>query len=274
MANGRGRRRLRTKIDRESRVPYYVQLKAALEDHIEAGGWKPGDRIPGEPELCQIFGVSRTVVRQALNEMALQGIVVRQRGRGTFVAQPKISSRSLVQSVEGFYQDMAERGLKVVNEVLEQTMLPADPKVAAYLRVEPMEPVIKIVRLRFIQDEPIVLVTSYLPYELCRELINADLSQQSLYAFLEEHYELTIARGRRRIEATIAGAHEARLFHLPEGSALIKLESVSYLSDGTPIEYFDGLWRSDRARFEVEIVNIQAPPESEPGTDLDEGWLQ
>ncbi len=274
MANGRGRRRLRTKIDRESRVPYYVQLKAALEDHIEAGGWKPGDRIPGEPELCQIFGVSRTVVRQALNEMALQGIVVRQRGRGTFVAQPKISSRSLVQSVEGFYQDMAERGLKVVNEVLEQTMLPADPKVAAYLRVEPMEPVIKIVRLRFIQDEPIVLVTSYLPYELCRELINADLSQQSLYAFLEEHYELTIARGRRRIEATIASAHEAKLFHLPEGSALIKLESVSYLSDGTPIEYFDGLWRSDRARFEVEIVNIQAPPESEPGTDLDEGWLQ
>ena len=274
MSNGKRRRRLRTRIHRESPLPYYVQLKEALEDHIEAGGWKPGDRIPGEPELCQIFGVSRTVVRQALKEMAYEGLVVRQRGRGTFVAQPKISSRSLVQSLEGFYQDMAERGLKVVNQVLEQTMLPADPKVAAYLRVEPMEPVIKIVRLRFIQDEPIVLVTSFLPYELCRELINADLSQQSLYAFLEEHYGLSIARGRRRIEATVAGSHEADLFQLPEGSPLIKLESVSYLADGTPIEYFDGLWRSDRARFEVEIVNIQDPAGGEPEAGLDEGWLQ
>ena len=98
-------------IDRSSHVPYYLQLKGALVEGIESGDWKSGDLIPSEAELGQTFGVSRTVVRQALNELSFEGLVVRQKGKGTFVAQPKIASRGLVQSLEGFYGDMAERGV-------------------------------------------------------------------------------------------------------------------------------------------------------------------
>lgn len=254
----RPRPRLRTSIDRSSALPFYVQLKAALEAHIERGGWQAGDRIPGEPELCRMFGVSRTVVRQALNELAYEGLLVRQKGRGTFVSSPKLSSRGLVQSLDGFYKGMADRGLRVVNQVLEQAMVPAEPKVATYLRLEPMAPVTKIVRLRFIEDEPIALVTAYLPYDLCRELIGADLTEHSLYAFLEETCGLTVARGRRRIEAVGANEGEAKLLKLPAGSPLVLLESVSYLSDGTPLEYFKGTFRS---RFEVEIVGVSGHPE-------------
>ena len=161
----RAQSKLRTSIDRNSALPFYVQLKDALVEQIEEGHWRPGDKIPGEVDLCRLFGVSRTVVRQALNDMAYDGIVVREKGRGTFISEPKISSRSLVHSLAGFYQDMVERGLTPHDEVLEQSMEPASKKVASYLKLEPMTPVIKLTRLRFIQDEPTVLVPSYLPYE-------------------------------------------------------------------------------------------------------------
>ena len=155
-------------IDRGSHVPYYLQLKEVLTEGIRQGDWGPGDLIPSEAELGKSFGVSRTVVRQALNEMTYDGLVVRQKGKGTFVTQPKISSRSLVQSLEGFYGEMAERGVPVLTQVLEQTLEPADSDIAANLELEAMAPVVKLVRLRFVEEEPIVLVESHLPYEMCR----------------------------------------------------------------------------------------------------------
>ena len=243
-------------IDRGSPVPYYLQLKEALTEGIQQGDWGPGDLIPSESELGNSYGVSRTVVRQALNEMTHEGLVVRQKGKGTFVTQPKISSRSLVQSLEGFYGDMAQRGVPVLTQVLEQSLEPADPDVAANLELEAMAPIVKLVRLRFVEEEPIVLVESHLPYEMCRDVIKADLERGSLYAFLEEECGLTIGRGWRRIEAIAADEAAAGRLAVDIGSPLIRLKSVSYTPEGTPLEYFDALFRGDRSRFEVEIMDI------------------
>ena len=243
-------------IDRGSHVPYYLQLKEVLTEGIRQGDWGPGDLIPSEAELGKSFGVSRTVVRQALNEMTYDGLVVRQKGKGTFVTQLKISSRSLVQSLEGFYGEMAERGVPVLTQVLEQTLEPADSDIAANLELEAMAPVVKLVRLRFVEEEPIVLVESHLPYEMCRDVIKADFERGSLYAFLEEECGLTIGRGWRRIEAIAADEEVAARLAVDLGSPLIRLKSVSYTPEGIPLEYFDALFRGDRARFEVEIVDI------------------
>jgi GntR family transcriptional regulator len=262
--------RVRTSIDRNSSVPYYVQLRDSLEEEIRAGNWKPGDRIPGESELCELFGVSRTVVRQALKEMSYEGRVTRARGRGTFVAEPKLSSKSIVQSLDGFYQDMAARGLETVTKVLEQGITPASPKIADYLELDPMSPVIKIVRLRYISGDPIVLVTSYLPFELCRSLVNADLTHGSLYGFLEQECELVIARGRRRIDAISATDEEAALLDVDPKAPLLKIDSISYLESGQAIEYFHGLFRGDRLRFEADIVEIKG--QSKLWGTGEEGW--
>lgn len=243
-------------IDRSSPIPYYVQLKEALRGPIDGGLWKPGDQIPGEVELCRLFNVSRTVVLQALNELGYEGLITRVKGKGTFVSEPKISE-SLVQKLTGFYQDMIDRGHNPVSKVLKQEVMPASTKVAGYLRLTPGTQVIDIERLRFIQDEPIVLVTTYLPYSLCPKLADADLSNQSLYAFLEEECGLVIARGRRMIEAVLANEYEARLLQVKKGAPLILLDSVSYLKDDTPIEYYHALHRGDRSRFEVELVRIR-----------------
>ena len=117
-------RGLNPAVDRDSPIPYYIQVKKALQEHIDHGDRRPGDQLPGEPELCRMFDVSRTVIRQALRELEYEGLIVRQKGRGTFIAEPKIGE-SLVQQLTGFYQDMVQRGHTPVTQILKQQVVPA-----------------------------------------------------------------------------------------------------------------------------------------------------
>jgi len=243
-------------IDRDSPFPFYVQVKKALETQIENAYWKPGDQIPGEPELCRLFGVSRPVIRQALKEMEHEGLILRKKGLGTFIASQKIISKSLVHSLSGFHEDMVERGLEPVADVLEQEIQPASKKMAQMLALEEMTPVIKITRLRYVEGEPVALVTSFLPYEHCRSLIHADLTKQSLYAYLEETCGLMIERGWRRIDAVTASEEHAAVLKIDPGSPLLRLESVSYSDQGKAVEYFLAFFRSDKTSFEVEIERV------------------
>ncbi len=243
-------------IDRLSAMPYYVQVRDTIQARIHAGVWRPGDQLPGEPELCRMFAVSRTVIRQALNDLVNKGLLIREKGKGTFVAQPKIRE-SLVQKLTGFYQDMVEQGHTPKAQVLRQESIPASQKVADYLQISPGTAVIAIERLRFVQDVPIQLVTTYIPFSLCPALLDEDLSGQSLYAILEQTCGVFIGRGRRSIEAVPANEHEARLLRVQKGAPLILLDSVSFSSDGTAVEYYHALHRGDRTRFEVELIRVK-----------------
>ncbi len=245
-------------IDRDSFIPYYIQVIDALTEYIENNHLQPDHQLPGEVDLCDAFEVSRTVIRHALQEMEYKGLIYRQKGRGTFVAKPKIHE-GLFQELTGFYQDMVAKGHNPRSKVLKQEQVPANPKVAAYLDLEVDTPVIQIDRIRYINDEPIVYVTTYLPYQLCPELLNVDLTEQSLYAYLEDNHDLLISRGKRYLEAVPANQLEAELLEVDVGSPLILLNSVSYLSDGQPVEYFHALHRGDRSRFETELVRVSKP---------------
>jgi GntR family transcriptional regulator len=242
-------------IDFESNIPYYIQLIDLLKGKIGRGEWKPGDQILSEPELCETYGVSRTVVRQALREVELEGLVVRRKGKGTYVAEPKIDE-SLAQKLTGFYHDMIERGLTPVTQVLSQVVTRVPKKVLEYLDLPPDTQVVELQRLRSVNNEPIVLVTSYLPYDLCPKVADTDFTNQSLYAFLESECGLLIASGKRYIEAVNATESEAELLQVEPGAALILLNSVSFLQDGTPVEYYHALHRGDRSRFEVDLVRV------------------
>jgi GntR family transcriptional regulator len=244
------------KIDFESHVPYYAQLINLLKEQIDQKVWNPGDQIPGEPELCREYGVSRTVVRQTLSELEQDGLIVRRKGRGTFVAIPKISE-GLAQKLTGFYQDMVTRGFKPVTQVLRQEVIPANEKIAGYLEIALGALVVVIKRLRFVNDQPIQLVTSYLPYALVPSLATVDLTNRSLYEYLEQDCNLFISRGRRFIEAVLANEAEANQLQIERGAALVMLDSVSYLDDGRPIEYYHALHRGDRSRFEIELVRVR-----------------
>jgi GntR family transcriptional regulator len=245
-----------TIIDRSNYIPYYIQVKAAIKKQIESGEWQKGTQLPGEPELCRMFEVSRTVIRQALKELEHEGLITREKGKGTFVDEPRID-QGMLQELTGFYQDMVRRGLSPVTKVLSQKRVPASATVASRLRLQPGDPVIEIHRLRGVEGEFILLDTTYLPYAICPEVLEADFTSQSLYAFLEEKLGLVIARGHRTLEAVLANDYEAELLQIKKGHPLILFDSVVYLEDGRPIEYFRALHRGGRSRFEVDLIRLR-----------------
>jgi GntR family transcriptional regulator len=242
-------------IDFASHTPFYLQLHDLLRASIAGGVWQPGDQLPGEHALCATYGLSRSVVRQALGELEREGLIVRQRGRGAFVVEPKIVE-SLAQKLTGFHQDMREQGRRPISRVLAQVVIAAPAGIAFHLGLPTGAPAVHLQRLRFVDGEPIVLVSSYLPAALCPGLENVDFREQSLYAYLDSAFSLRIARGRRTIEAVAADERTAELLQVPAGAPLLQLDSIGYLENGVPLEYYRALHRGDRSQFEVELVRI------------------
>jgi GntR family transcriptional regulator len=242
-------------INSSSYLPLYVQLRDLLKTKIDTKEWTDGTRLPGENELCQEYKVSRTVVRQALLELELAGLVIRHKGRGTFVAGPKVVE-GLAQKLTGFYEDMFERGKNLKTQVLVNKIVPADDFLAAKLNINSGELIFQIRRLRFVEGEPLVVVTSYLPVALCPQLKDVDLTDRSLYLFLEEQCHVLISRSYRTIEALLANKENADLLRISEGDPVILLEATSYLEDGIPVEYYRAFHRGDRARFEINLIRI------------------
>ena len=239
----------------DSHIPYYYQLIEIIKENIKAGVWMPGDRIPSEMEFCEQFGISRTVVRQALRELVTENIIVKRKGKGTFVAKPKIHE-GLIQKLTGFYHDMVERGLEPKTKVLFQDIVPANKKIADYLDVQVGTEVVEIERLRYIHDEPIQVVTTYVPLHLSPKLAIVDLTHRSLYEYLETENGIKLYRGKRYIEAVLANQEEAERLEITVGDPLIMLDSVSYTKTGKVIEYYHAVHRGDRTRFEVELVHF------------------
>jgi GntR family transcriptional regulator len=238
-------------IDKDVPIPYHYQLRELLRDEIAAGRWEVGERLPSERELCETFNLSRTTVREAIDALVNEGLLQREKGRGTFVAEPKILE-SLLQTPIGFTDAMLEQGYQVVTKVLRMEIAPAPRIATEELRLKSHEPVIIIDRLRFILNEPILLVTSYVPERICPGLIDEDLAHNSLYHVLRGRCGLTIARAKRFMEAVAANELEATLLNIEPGAPLMLIESTAYSEDGVPIEYFKARHRGDRTRFLVE----------------------
>lgn len=156
-------------IDFDSHIPYYVQLMGLLVDQINCKDLKPGDPLARESDLCERYGVSRTVVRWALCGMELNGLVIRQKGRGTFIAEPKISE-SLAPQLTGFYQDMIGRGFKPIAKILNHQIISFDEKITHYLGNPIGAKAFELTRLRFIKTEPLQLVSTSIPFSIRPQL--------------------------------------------------------------------------------------------------------
>ena len=238
-------------IDRLSPLPFYYQLKQILLTELKTRELAPGARLPGDHELCDTYDVSRTVVRQALAELETEGVIERVKGRGTFVAQRRTGER-LAQSLTGLFEDVEARGSHLRSDVRRLEVVPADEQVAQSLDLELGASVIVLERLRFVDEEPWVLVTTYLPFEIAPGLLADDLEHQSLYGLLEQKYGVQLRYGQRAIEASIAGAALARNLGISPGDPVLVLRSTVY-GNQRPVEMFVAYHRGDRSRFEVSL---------------------
>jgi GntR family transcriptional regulator len=244
-------------IDKESPVPYYHQLKEFIRGQIESGNWKSDQKLPSETLFCERFNISRTVVRQAIKELQNEGYLSTVKGKGTFVASAKITS-GFVDNLAGFLEVFQKQGYRVTTRILKQEIIPANPSIADKLHLPVNTPVVYLSRLRELNREPSVYSDNYIPADLCPRLVNENMKDKSLYAYLEEMCGLEIYKGHRYIGVTLANEYEASLLGIAVGSPLIEVDSVTYQRNGRPLECFHSLHRGDRMRFEVNLLKYES----------------
>ena len=238
------------RIDRTSLIPFYHQLKSLVVEQIAREGLTPGDRLPSDHELCERYGVSRTVARQALGELEFEGVMAREKGRGTFVAQPK-SAQGLVQSLAGLYDDVASHGMTLRSEVRRLETIPAKGRWQP-TRGASGTPVLVLERLRFIAD-----CRGCWSPPTCRPICPRSRSRRPGQRIaLRDHGSARRPAGdrRRSVEARVANASLARDLGLPKGGAVLFLASVGLNAAGRPVEVFHAFHRGDRTRFEVALL--------------------
>lgn len=238
------------KLDKRNPVPLYYQLVELLRQRIRSGELRSGERLPSEVDMSKQTGVSRMTVRQALTFLAREGLLEIKPGVGTFVAEPKLTYDAL--HLLGFTEEMMSRGETVRSEVIEQSVTIPPPYVASELRLWQEDPVVKVVRLRFVEDTPLLLETSFVPAALCPGLEIEDLAGRALYELLEREYGLRLEWARQSFEARAASELEQKLFGVESGTGNIVLEGVSYTDQDLPVEYFAATYRGDRFKFTVE----------------------
>jgi GntR family transcriptional regulator len=241
-------------IDRSSPVPFYFQLKKALAEEIVSGRWAPGDRLPAEPSICDHFKVSRTTVRQALAELEAEGTIRREKGRGTFVAEPS-SSAWILQSAHGFFEEAARAGFAVTSRVLRREVAPLPTWASDHLGLPPGSRGVTVERLRWVRGRLVMYVVTHLPVEFAYAIMAADLEHGSLYRTLAEAEGVVVHGGRRVVEAVQAQDELARLLEVEPGAPLLLFESVSWGPDLRPFECYRAWHRGDRTRVEVHVVS-------------------
>lgn len=240
-------------IDIDSKIAYYVQLKEALQRKIENSEYKPGDKLPSETELCQQTNVSRTVVRQALMELEHDGLVYKRKGKGTFVAKPKIGM-ALAQFHINFNQDKGNQGQEAITKVLFQQVIPAPRMVAQKLHIPEGYPVLKVDHLRIIEGLPIGLRNTYLAYQHCRGLESADFSK-SMDELLNDLCDINFEFSERTFEAVGANEKEAEIFGVTVDTPMISMNTTNYTVDLIPIEFNHLVLRGDQSRVEAKIMH-------------------
>jgi GntR family transcriptional regulator len=239
-------------VDKDTPVPLYYQLKLQVQGLIDSGALQIGDMLPPENELCGYLSVSRPTVRQALSELVAEGWLTRQKGKGTFVSRPKIDVRFL-QKLESFNSQMKQKGLTPSTKVLSLSKAAGVRRINEKMLLEPDEPLVSLVRLRFGDGEPVVYVETFIPYARFPAILEQDFERNSLYERLESLYDARIYRVHREIEAANANRREAELLNIESGSAICLVKTVGYTNDDLPVEYSVARYRGDRNKFSIDL---------------------
>jgi GntR family transcriptional regulator len=233
----------------DSPIPLYLQIEEELRGLVESGELRPMARVPSESELSEQFHVSRMTARKALDRLVADGILFRQPGKGTFVAQPKIAYGP--SQLLSFSAAMSAQGARHSTRVLDAGMVPAPGGIARDLRIAPGSPVVLVRRLRHIGDEPAAIHRSYVPARF------ASILQGDLTGSLTD---LMIRAGARvaytndTIEAVLASPEDARLLAVRTGAPLVFISGVAFSLDMEPMRSTQALYRGDRFRFRVDTT--------------------
>lgn len=229
-----------SKLNKHSHVPLYQQLVLTLAAQINAGELRPGERVPSERELAETLQVSRTTARLAIDELVASGVVYREQGRGTYVAEPRM--RGLL-GFASFSEDMRARGHVPSSKILRQELMPANEKQQEMLRCAPDEMVLHLVRLRLADGKPVALQSSFLPHHLVPGMEAMELADRSLFTILREQYYIYPAWTEAEMEARQATQETAVLLDLKAGDPVLVVRGLTYTDSFEIVESVETIYR-------------------------------
>jgi GntR family transcriptional regulator len=236
-------------VDRASPIPLWFQVSQHLERAIESGALPPGTLFDNEIQLAERLGVSRPTMRRAMEQLVGQGLIVRRRGIGTRVIQPKVRRPLELTSL---YDDLAGSGQEPTTTVLSFETREADADVAGKLALAEGDPVVQIERLRAARGIPIARMTNVLPAGVVRFEAEA-LQESGLYELLGRS-GVHLHSATQTVGARTATATEAKLLGEPRGAALLTMQRVTLDENGTTVEYATHLYAASRYSFEINLV--------------------
>ncbi|MHB1334770.1 MAG: GntR family transcriptional regulator [Candidatus Humimicrobiaceae bacterium] len=240
------------KLDIYSRIPYYYQIKQFIIKQIESGNWHSGQMLPYENQLCQHFNISRTVIRQALQELKNDGYIMTRKGKGTYIAEPEISE-NITQNLVGFYETWTAMGLKVENVLLGLEKNNPNEEVKDALKLDDNDEVIILRRLSKLNDKPYSISVNYIPFEPLKNLFNEDFRFTGLYTLLDKKYNMELTHGQSTIQIALATKEEAELLNIKKGDPLFLLEGISFLKNDKPMVFYHTVHIGERSKIRVEI---------------------
>lgn len=236
-----------------TQIPLYAQLVAAIEEQINSGEIKPGQMIPSENKLCALYNVSRTTVRQALNDLAVRGKVVRVKGRGTFI--PRFSARKPYDGLAGITSEIKYlKQTRVLSKVLSQETILSSTETAQSLGLKQEDAVIKLERLRFFENEGVAGVDlRFLPFSRFSGLLDENLEDNSLYNLLISKYQTIPSRSIQQICGMGCPEKYADLIGLKPGDPITHFKDIVYDQNDVPFEFGENFYRIDRYQYRIEL---------------------
>jgi GntR family transcriptional regulator len=242
---------LLSSLSLDSDIPLYSQLVSIVKRNITAGTLSPGQLLPSEAELCKTFEISRSTVRQAIGALEAEGLVVRKQGRGTFVAEPKM--RRKTENVYSFTSEISSMGLTPSSTLVEFEVIEPTPDIIKVLELNSKDTsVYRFTRIRNVDEEPLILETSFYPQYIYPKLSRELLKTHSFYSLL---YEVGIAPASAldSYEAVVMGKEEAEMLGCTPGSCAFSLQRRTRTETGMIYEYTQSLIRADRVTLDIYL---------------------
>lgn len=224
-------------LDRQSPNPLYLQLKDILASQIADGLLQPGDALPSERQLCEEFNISRSTVREALRELSDQGLIHTVSGRGAFVATHQFDLTVRV-SLAGFTGDVRREGMSPSSRLLNAGLIASpSPAILEAMRLQTGDKVVRVERLRLVNDIPLALHVIYLNHRLCPQILQHNLAEESVFQLLCREYGLRLVRAEEQVYAALADRREMELLNLTYPAAVLRAERTTFLDTGEVIEF-------------------------------------
>lgn len=238
-------------LHRDGPVPLHSRIREDLRERIAAEAWKADARMPSEAELMRHYGVSRITVRQALQALEQQGLIVKVAGKGSFVAGAKPYQQ--LARLQGLAEALSPQGHAIRNRILELSRVAADARVATRLDVPPGTPVTHIRRVRLLDGQPLSVDLTWLPLDLGDRVAGADLEGRDIFVMLEQDFATPLGHADLALDARPAPAGIAESLGVDSGSPVLHVERLTHDRRGRPIDYENLYCRSDNFQFRLRI---------------------